>query len=259
MHETERDVADARAASASASRRDRRLRHRLLVAELPAAASRSTSSRSTRASSTTSTRTTRPGPSFAAIVQLAHSLKLRTVAEGVETDAQQKRLVRLGCDRIQGFVIARPMDARSATDFVLGSSLISLWVGHAGPELTIIKSVVADFERRSGIRVEVTGGVTDQRIQESIEADDPPTVVSSFESDSFATPGSRTALVEPRPLHACATASTTRSSRRPRPNTRAATTAAGRCRCSRIPTAWSSTGSSCRRPASASHRARSRR
>ena len=71
------------------------------------------------------------------------------------------------------------MDVRAATDFVLGSSLINLWVGHAGPELTIIKSVVSDFERLNpGIRVEVTGGVTDERIHEAMESDDPPTVVS---------------------------------------------------------------------------------
>ena len=135
------------------------------------------------------------------IVQLAHSLKLTTVAEGVETDAQQKRLVRIGCDRIQGFFISRPMDVRAATDFVLGSALISLWVGHAGPELTIIKSVVADFERANpGIRVEITGGVTDERIHEAMESDDPPTVVSSFESDSFGTARSRNALLNLEPF-----------------------------------------------------------
>ena len=135
------------------------------------------------------------------IIQLAHSLKLRAVAEGVETDVQQKRLGRLGCDQIQGFVIARPMDARAATDYVLGSALVHLWIGHAGPELTIIKSVVSDFERATpGVRVEVTGGMTDERIREALRSDDPPTVVGSFESDSFAVPAVRRALLELGPL-----------------------------------------------------------
>ncbi len=135
------------------------------------------------------------------IVQLAHSLKLQTVAEGVETDAQQKRLARLGCDRLQGFLIGRPMDTRAATDYVLGSALVQLWIGHSGPELSIIKSVVADFERTTpGVRVEVTGGVTDERIREALASEDPPTVVGSFESDSFAAAMVRDALLDLRPL-----------------------------------------------------------
>jgi diguanylate cyclase (GGDEF)-like protein len=46
-----------------------------------------------------------------AIVQLAHSLDLRVVAEGVETEAQRDHLLALGCDELQGFLFARPMPA----------------------------------------------------------------------------------------------------------------------------------------------------
>jgi diguanylate cyclase (GGDEF)-like protein len=42
------------------------------------------------------------------IVQLAESLSLRTVAEGVETAAQYDALRALGCDKIQGFYVSRP-------------------------------------------------------------------------------------------------------------------------------------------------------
>ncbi|APW40206.1 GGDEF domain-containing protein [Rhodoferax koreense] len=45
-----------------------------------------------------------------AIVQMAHSLKLLTVAEGVETPEQRALLQSLGCDEYQGYLIARPMD-----------------------------------------------------------------------------------------------------------------------------------------------------
>jgi diguanylate cyclase len=48
-----------------------------------------------------------------AIVQMAHSLQLRVVAEGVETEAQRDELVRLGCDELQGYLFARPMTATS--------------------------------------------------------------------------------------------------------------------------------------------------
>ena len=43
------------------------------------------------------------------IVGLGHSLKLRTVAEGVEEPAQAEALRRHGCDTIQGYLVARPM------------------------------------------------------------------------------------------------------------------------------------------------------
>ena len=46
-----------------------------------------------------------------AIVQMAHTLDLRVVAEGVETDAQRDVLVELGCDELQGYLFAKPMTA----------------------------------------------------------------------------------------------------------------------------------------------------
>lgn len=43
------------------------------------------------------------------IIFLAHSMRLEVVAEGVETEAQKSILKDLGCDQIQGFLMARPM------------------------------------------------------------------------------------------------------------------------------------------------------
>jgi diguanylate cyclase len=42
------------------------------------------------------------------IVSLAHSLKLRVVAEGIETADQLARLRAVGCDYGQGYYFARP-------------------------------------------------------------------------------------------------------------------------------------------------------
>ncbi|MBL8312451.1 MAG: bifunctional diguanylate cyclase/phosphodiesterase [Rubrivivax sp.] len=47
-----------------------------------------------------------------AVVQLAHALSLKVVAEGVETPRQRDILVELGCDELQGFLFAKPMPAR---------------------------------------------------------------------------------------------------------------------------------------------------
>ena len=43
------------------------------------------------------------------IVELCRSLELETVAEGVETEAQARRLLELGCEMAQGFHLGRPM------------------------------------------------------------------------------------------------------------------------------------------------------
>jgi EAL domain-containing protein (putative c-di-GMP-specific phosphodiesterase class I) len=44
----------------------------------------------------------------AAVTALARALTLTTVAEGVETEEQAEALRRLGCDRAQGYLFARP-------------------------------------------------------------------------------------------------------------------------------------------------------
>lgn len=46
-----------------------------------------------------------------AVAQMARTLELRVVAEGVETEAQRDVLVALGCDELQGFLFAKPMSA----------------------------------------------------------------------------------------------------------------------------------------------------
>ena len=46
-----------------------------------------------------------------ATIALAHSLGIRVVAEGVETEAQLTLLHELGCDTVQGYLLGRPMPA----------------------------------------------------------------------------------------------------------------------------------------------------
>ena len=59
----------------------------------------------------------------AAIVQstidLAHSLNLTVVAEGVETAATWNKLREFGCDQAQGYHLARPMPAQKLTGWLL--------------------------------------------------------------------------------------------------------------------------------------------
>jgi EAL domain-containing protein (putative c-di-GMP-specific phosphodiesterase class I) len=51
-----------------------------------------------------------------AIVDLAGTLGLLTIAEGIETTQQQEHVAALGCDLAQGYLFSHPVDA----DVVLG-------------------------------------------------------------------------------------------------------------------------------------------
>jgi diguanylate cyclase (GGDEF)-like protein len=55
-----------------------------------------------------------------AIVQLARTLGIAVVAEGVETEAQREFLCGIGCDVLQGFLISRPQPAADFAGFVRG-------------------------------------------------------------------------------------------------------------------------------------------
>ena len=43
------------------------------------------------------------------IINLAHALKLKVVAEGVETGEQSRLLQLLSCDEMQGFLFSKPV------------------------------------------------------------------------------------------------------------------------------------------------------
>jgi diguanylate cyclase (GGDEF)-like protein/PAS domain S-box-containing protein len=53
-----------------------------------------------------------------AVIQMAHSLSLKTIAEGVETEEMLASLCRYGCDEAQGYHFARPMPAAEMTEFL---------------------------------------------------------------------------------------------------------------------------------------------
>jgi predicted signal transduction protein with EAL and GGDEF domain len=52
------------------------------------------------------------------IIMLAHSLGLRVIAAGVETQAQVNALREFGSDAFQGYIASRPMDAEDLTTFI---------------------------------------------------------------------------------------------------------------------------------------------
>ncbi|MCH8533084.1 MAG: EAL domain-containing protein [Saccharospirillum sp.] len=68
-----------------------------------------------------------PNPVIEAIVAMASSLKMKVVAEGVETQSQLKYLKRLGCGHAQGYLISRPLLAED----------LALWLRHSQSRLYV--------------------------------------------------------------------------------------------------------------------------
>jgi len=66
-------------------------------------------------------------------VLLAHKLGLEVVAEGVETEAQLKFLLSIGCEKVQGYLISKPLPAEEAESFIrnnppmAGLGTVELW------------------------------------------------------------------------------------------------------------------------------------
>lgn len=57
-----------------------------------------------------------------AIISLAHSLRLKVVAEGVETIEQFNFLKLMNCDLVQGYLLAKPMPIKNLTDYLKENS-----------------------------------------------------------------------------------------------------------------------------------------
>jgi diguanylate cyclase (GGDEF)-like protein len=58
------------------------------------------------------------------IINLAHSLKLKVVAEGVETEEQSRLLRLLRCDEMQGFLFSKPVPSEIFEAKFLGASAV---------------------------------------------------------------------------------------------------------------------------------------
>lgn len=55
---------------------------------------------------------------FKSIIELAHTLKMKVIAEGVETSNQLDYLLNNGCDVAQGFIYSRPIPANEFIDWL---------------------------------------------------------------------------------------------------------------------------------------------
>ena len=56
----------------------------------------------------------------ALVINMGHLLRLRVIAEGVETAEQRDRLLSMGCDDAQGYLFGKPMEAEDLFQLVTG-------------------------------------------------------------------------------------------------------------------------------------------
>jgi FixJ family two-component response regulator len=96
-----------------------------------------------------------------AVISLAHSLRLKVIAEGVETQAQLSVLAAQGCDQIQGYYYARPMPAEDCAALLLTPRELHLAQRPADGSQTLllvdddpaILSLMSRMLRHEGLRI----------------------------------------------------------------------------------------------------------
>ncbi|HEX4986399.1 MAG TPA: EAL domain-containing protein [Burkholderiales bacterium] len=81
-----------------------------------------------------------------AVISMAHSLRMKAVAEGVETQAQLAMLAGAGCDEIQGYYFARPMSAGDCAAYVASYRRQLLADGTEEPTLLVVDDDAANAE-----------------------------------------------------------------------------------------------------------------
>ncbi len=103
-----------------------------------------------------------------AVISLAHSLRLKVVAEGVETAAQLALLVAYGCDEMQGFYFSRPLAADACASFMRQTPPLSMVVRGRGERTLLlvddepsILSLLSRLLSRDGYRILTAGGAAE--------------------------------------------------------------------------------------------------
>jgi len=102
---------------------------------------------------------------YASIIQVAHALGLRVMAEGVEGEGELQALAAYGCDAIQGFLFSRPLAAADALALLREGCKLAIERDPGARERTLllvddepnIATALKRVLRREGYRILIAG------------------------------------------------------------------------------------------------------
>jgi len=107
-----------------------------------------------------------------AVIQMAHELSLKVVAEGVETAAQLQLLAGCSCDEIQGFYYSRPLPPAALADLLIEQRVIddSLLRHRSDRARIVLLGDGADEQLDALVRQLETGGALVHRVSSDEQA-----------------------------------------------------------------------------------------
>lgn len=113
-------------------------------------------------------------------IDMARKLQVKTVAEGVETQQDWDTLRRIGCNTVQGYLIARPMNIAAFGEFLAGYRAIDMVSPTESHKPNVLVVDDDDFTRRLIIRV-----LRDAGFDDVAEADSAICAIKLFEARQF--------------------------------------------------------------------------
>ena len=67
---------------------------------------------------------TKSKPLISAVIQMADQIGMRTLAEGVETEEQAEFLKSIGCEKLQGYLISKPITYEELNDGIASGKFV---------------------------------------------------------------------------------------------------------------------------------------